>query len=78
VRYTDPDSDAAQSVAEQLGDIDVESDGSVTRGHLLVVLGSDFDPSILPTPAPEIAPGSVSAAPPVEQPITAAGVPCID
>ena len=78
VRYTDPDSDAAQSVADQLGGIDIEGDASVPRGHLLVVLGSDFDPSVVPAPPPEIEPVAVSAPPPVEQPITAAGVPCVD
>jgi hypothetical protein len=80
VRYTDPDGDAAQAVAEQLGGIDVESDGSVARGHLHVVLGADFDPAVVPapaeatptpTPTPDPAPGPTD-------PITAAGVPCVD
>ena len=80
VRYTGPDGDAAQAVAEQLGGIDVESDGSVARGHLVVVLGTDFDPAVVPaaaeatptpTPTPEPAPGPTD-------PIMATGVPCVD
>lgn len=76
VRYTGPDGDAARAVAEQLGGIDVESDGTVARGHLNVVLGADFDPAVVPAPAgqtPTPTPG-----PKPTDPITAAGVPCID
>ncbi len=74
VRYAGPDGDAARAVAEQLGGIDTDGhngDGTVYRGHLLVVLGSDFDASVLPAPAP-----TPAAADPA--PITAAGVPCVD
>ena len=80
VRYTGPDREAARDVAEQLGGIAVESDPAVPQGHLLVVLGADFDPSVVPEPAPEpvAAPGPGAAAPPVDAPITAAGVPCVD
>jgi hypothetical protein len=62
-------------VAEQLGDIGVEHDDSVTRGHLHVVLGADFDAAVLParTTAP---PPPTEPAP--TDPIAAAGVPCID
>ena len=74
VRYTDPDSEAAEAVAEQLGGIDTEHDDTVTRGHLRVVLGADFDPAIVPTPAPT----STAAPAPDDDEITAAGVPCID
>ena len=82
VRYNSPDADAADAVAEQLGGIDVERDDSVTRGHLLVVLGADFNPAVLPAPAttpptPTAAPTSTAAPKPTD-PITAAGVPCID
>jgi len=76
VRYTGPDGDAARVVAEQLGDIGTERDGSVVRGHLNVVLGADFDPAVVPaeeSPAP-----STKAEPEPTEPITAAGVPCID
>jgi pyruvate/2-oxoglutarate dehydrogenase complex dihydrolipoamide acyltransferase (E2) component len=80
VRYTGPDREAARDVAEQLGGIAVESDTSVPQGHLLVVLGADFDPAAVPdpVPAPAPAPGPGAAAPPVDAPITAAGVPCVD
>ena len=75
VRYTDPDSDAAHAVAEQLGDIGVEHDDTVTRGHLHVVLGADFDAAVLPA-------NTTAPPPPTEpaptDPIAAAGVPCID
>ncbi len=76
VRYTGPDGDAARDVAEQLGDVDVASDDGVPQGHLLVVLGADFDPGVLPAPAPVADPAA--APPPVDAPITAAGVPCVD
>jgi LCP family protein required for cell wall assembly len=78
VRYTGPDGDAARAVAEQLGDIGTEHDGSVARGHLNVVLGADFDPAVLPTPATETPAPTTTAAPEPTGPITASGVPCID
>ncbi|MHA6617355.1 LCP family protein [Pseudonocardia sp. DLS-67] len=78
VRYAGPDADAAQAVAEQLGDISTEADGSVARGHLDVVLGADFDPAVVPTPANEPAAPITPATPAPTAPITAAGVPCID
>lgn len=65
VRYTDPDSDAAGEVADQLGDLATERSDDVPRGHLLVVIGDDFDPAVVPEPAD----------PP---PADAAPVPCID
>jgi LCP family protein required for cell wall assembly len=79
VRYTGPDGDAARSVADQLGGVDVERDDTVAQGHLLVVLGADFDTSVIPAPAPvaAVAPEG-SAPPPVDAAITSASVPCID
>lgn len=77
VRYTGPDGEAARSVAEQLGGVAVRGDDEVAQGHLLVVLGADFDPSVLPAPPPED-PTTAAPPPPVAAPITAAGVPCID
>jgi LCP family protein required for cell wall assembly len=78
VHYTGSDGDAARAVAAQLGNIPVESDDQVTPGHLLVVLGADFNPATVPTPVDD-APASPSpAAPPPSAPITAAGVPCVD
>ncbi|MBW0127802.1 LCP family protein [Pseudonocardia oceani] len=76
VRYSGADGEAARSVADQLGGIDLETDGTVPQGHLLVVLGGDFDPSVLPAPAPVV--DASAPPPPVQAPITAAGVPCID
>lgn len=78
VRFSGPDSQAARSVADQLGGIDVTRDDTVVRGHLFVVLGADFDPSVVPAPPPGPEPVAGSAPPPVAEPITAAGVPCVD
>ncbi|GAA2560456.1 LCP family protein [Pseudonocardia hydrocarbonoxydans] len=77
VRHSGADGEAARSVADQLGGIDVERDESVPRGHLTVVLGGDFDPSVLPAPPPAVA-DDAAPPPPVDAAITAAGVPCID
>jgi hypothetical protein len=79
VRHADSDADAAQAVAEQLGDIDTEFDGSVARGHLDVVLGADFNPAVVPAATQEPPPPpTTSAEPEPTDPITASGVPCID
>ncbi len=78
VRYTGADADAARAVAEQLGDIGTEHDGSVARGHLNVLLGADFDPAVLPASGQEEPAPTTSAEPKPTEPITAAGVPCID
>jgi LCP family protein required for cell wall assembly len=78
VRYTGPDGDAARVVAEQLGDIDVEPDGTVARGHLHVVLGTDFDPAVVPGSAEESPTPAPVPDPAPTDPITAAGVPCVD
>ena len=82
VRYTGSDGAAARAVAAQLGGIATESDGDVVPGHLTVVIGSDFDPSVVRAP-PEAggtttATAAPTSAPPAGGPITAAGVPCID
>jgi len=74
VRYTGADRSAALQVAEQLGGLAVEASDQTVAGHLMVVLGTDFDRSVLPTPGP-----ATPAAPPAPTgPITADGVPCID
>jgi LCP family protein required for cell wall assembly len=78
VRYTDPDGDAARAVAEQLGGIGTQRDGSVARGHLNVVLGADFDPEVVPAPENAAATPTAKPEPKPTEPITAAGVPCID
>jgi hypothetical protein len=74
VRYTGADRGAALQVAEQLGGLQVEASDQTVAGHLLVVLGSDFDRSVLPARGPV----TVAAPPPPTAPITADGVPCID
>jgi LCP family protein required for cell wall assembly len=80
VRYTGADGEAASELAAHLGgigteEVDAGSASGVTPGHLFVVVGADFDPTVLPpppAPAP-VAPPANSAAP-----ITADGVPCVD
>src|SRR3954452_347757 len=76
VRHRDSP-DAADAVAAQLGGFEVEQDGTVASGHLQVVLGADAPTLIpgLPVPAPPPATTTAAAA---EQPIIAAGVPCVD
>ncbi len=79
VRYTGSDGEAAAELAAHLGGIDTEavdagSASGVTPGHLFVVLGADFDPTVLPPPP---APASPAPAAP-DTPITADGVPCVD
>jgi LCP family protein required for cell wall assembly len=74
VRYTGADEEAAEKLAEQLGGIAVESDESITPGHLLVLLGADFDPTVVP----QLARAMGRAAPVDPTNITAAGVPCVD
>jgi len=77
VRYTGADGDAADAVAEQLGGIDVERSDDLTAGHVLVVLGADFNPAVLPAPADSTAPGAIDPGTP--QGATAPpGVPCVD
>ena len=72
VRHRDS-GDAAEALAEQLGGIDVVQDDALPSGHLQVVLGAD---------APARIPGLAQPAPPpapvAEEPITAAGGPCVD
>lgn len=70
---------AAGAVAARLGGLDVERDGSVSDGHVQVVLGGDFEPG--PQLAPAVHAASATSAAPAAPPdgtITAAGVPCID
>lgn len=72
VRYTGVDGNAADTVAEQLGGMETESVDDVTPGHLLVMIGADFDPTVVPSTATKAPP------PPTSGAITAAGVPCVD
>jgi LCP family protein required for cell wall assembly len=78
VRYTGADGDAAKVVAEQLGGIATDKVENVSPGHLLVVLGADFDRAILPPSATPPPAQATRPPPPPGAPITAAGVPCID
>ncbi|MGH8920394.1 MAG: LytR C-terminal domain-containing protein, partial [Actinomycetes bacterium] len=80
VRYGGADRAAARAVAAQLGSIPTESARDIPSGHVMVVIGADFDPAVIPPPP---APTTTAApTPPPEPapdaPITAAGVPCID
>ena len=81
VRHRDS-GDAAEAVAEQLGGFDVEQDDTVPSGHLQVVLGADAPGRIpglaAPAPATTRPRPTTAPAPGAEQPITAAGVPCVD
>jgi LCP family protein required for cell wall assembly len=74
VRYTGSDGDAAEALGVQLGGIAVEQSDEITPGHLMVVLGSGFDPG----PVPGLAVEDVAPTPADPTNITAAGVPCID
>ncbi|GAA3095290.1 LCP family protein [Pseudonocardia yunnanensis] len=78
VRYTGSDRQAAQAVADQLGGIPVQSEGGVTPGHLVVLLGADFNPATLPAAADDAQARPVAAPSGAAAPITAAGVPCVD
>jgi hypothetical protein len=75
VRYASPDSDAAQAVAAQLGDIATERSDEVPRGHLLVVAGDDFDTR---TVAAAAAAAEAAPTPPGPSGIAAAGPECVD
>ena len=77
VRHRDS-GDAAEAVAEQLGGFDVEQDDSVPSGHLQVVLGADAPGRIPGWPRPRHRATTTAPAAAGEQPITAAGVPCVD
>ncbi|WP_232663949.1 LCP family protein [Pseudonocardia sp. TRM90224] len=79
VRYTGSDGDAAEATAQKLGGIPTEQASDVPKGHLVVVIGADFNTAVVPTSAPPTTATTTSAPPPAPtDPITAAGVPCID
>ncbi|HEY0816636.1 MAG TPA: LCP family protein [Pseudonocardia sp.] len=80
VRYTGSDGTAAGELAAHLGGIATESvDEGVSPGHLTVVLGQDFDRSLVPAGA-TAAPTTTTPppAPSLNAPITADGVRCVD
>ncbi|MBB4688894.1 LCP family protein required for cell wall assembly [Amycolatopsis jiangsuensis] len=79
--------EAGKAVADALGvEATVQEDKSVSKGHVMVFLGSDFEPGNGSSSgsgavqAPAASPGS--SAPPAtendEKPITAEGVPCVN
>ncbi|HEY2059905.1 MAG TPA: LCP family protein [Amycolatopsis sp.] len=79
-----------QAVADALGTkATVQEDKSVSAGHVMIFLGSDYSPSTSSSGgsnaagAPASAPASSPAAPPAgdsggDKPITADGVPCVN
>jgi LCP family protein required for cell wall assembly len=77
VHYTGSDGTAADELAEHLGGIATASvDDGVTPGHLMVVLGKDFDRSLVPAATPTAT--TPPPAPSLDTPITADGVRCVD
>lgn len=71
VNYTGADEEAAQQLAAHLGGIATAAvDEGISPGHLQVVLGADFDRTLVPA-APQ-------APPSLDAPITADGVPCVN
>lgn len=73
VRYSGSDDSGARAVAGRLGDLPVEPDDSVPEGHVEIVLGSDFDRSVLAAPVSAPSPRPASG-----KDISAGAVPCID
>jgi len=82
VRYTGSDGTAASELAAHLGGITTESvDEGVSPGHLMVVLGQDFDRSLVPAVQGDTAAPTTTTPPPapgLDAPITADGVRCVD
>jgi hypothetical protein len=79
VRYGGADREAARAVAAQLGAIPTESTRDVPAGHVVVVIGADFNPAVIPPPPAPTPTATPTPPPPAPNgPITAAGVPCID
>ncbi len=77
IRYTGSDGTAAEELAAHLGGIATASvDEGVSPGHLLVVVGQDFDRSLVPASDPPTT--TPPRTPRLDAPITAAGVPCVD
>jgi len=70
----------ARAVSEELGGLEVVRDDSLAPGHVAVVLGSDFDRSVLAAalPAGPPAPANGSRAGGGDGDISADAVPCID
>jgi len=73
VRHPGSDDTAAVAVAGQLGELPVERDDSVAQGRVEVVLGSDFDRSVLAAPLPAARPQTRPA-----DEVSGGDVPCVD
>ena len=75
---------AAQEVASLLGGMKAESDSSLSSGRIQVIIGSDYDPPV----GPRFGPGGALALDgtarqqdseaPAQNPISAAGIPCVN
>jgi LCP family protein required for cell wall assembly len=74
VRWSGPDDSGARAVAAQLGDLPVTRDGAVDAGRVEVVLGSDFERSVLAAAVPRRRPELPDPATDID----AGAVTCID
>jgi LCP family protein required for cell wall assembly len=83
LRYA-PGDEAGLALVQQTlgGTIQAEQDKDVTKGHVRVLLGKDFQGAPASTTPPPVsssnAPVPPSGAPPADKPITAGGVPCVN
>ncbi|GAA3816520.1 LCP family protein [Amycolatopsis tucumanensis] len=82
VRYPAGGQEAAQQVADALGSgATIEQDPTVTKGHVVVLVGSDYStsPSRVVQQAAAAPPASTQApAPGSDEPITANGITCVN
>lgn len=78
VRYTGADGTAATQLAADLGGITTAKIDDGVPGHLQVLLGADFDRSVLPAASAPAASAPAPAATRPDAPVTAAPVPCVD
>ncbi|GHF26278.1 LytTR family transcriptional regulator [Amycolatopsis deserti] len=81
VRYPAGGQDAAQQVADALGSgATIEQDPTVTSGHVVVLIGSDYSttPSRVVQQAAAAAPTTQAPAPGGDEPITANGITCVN
>lgn len=78
VHHGGTDDTVARSVATQLGIEDVTADDDLPPNGIEVVLGSDFDRSVLAAPLPPRRQAAVAEPEGKDAPISAGEVPCID
>jgi hypothetical protein len=81
IRYGSGAEAAAQEVASLLGGMPTEASSSLSSGRVQVIIGSDYDGPA----APRFSPGGAMALDgtarqqePVQAPISAAGIPCVN